>query len=65
MVWLNPTDYKKQEYMVLRLNAPLGEHIRLDFNPLKLMIFLILHQAGRIGTVIESHYVFIVQILIS
>ena len=35
MVWLNPTDYKKQEYMVLRLNAPLGEHIRLDFNPLK------------------------------
>ena len=36
MVWLNPTDYKKQEYMVLRLNAPLGEHIRLDFNPLKI-----------------------------
>ena len=35
MVWLNPTDYKKQEYMELRLNAPLGEHIRLDFNPLK------------------------------
>ena len=36
MVWLNPTDYKKQEYMELRLNAPLGEHIRLDFNPLKI-----------------------------
>lgn len=35
MVWLNLTDYKKQEYMELRLNAPLGEHIRLDFNPLK------------------------------
>lgn len=36
MVWLNPADYKKQEYMELRLNAPLGEHIRLDFNPLKI-----------------------------
>ena len=36
MVWLNPVDYKKQEYMELRLNAPLGEHIRLDFNPLKI-----------------------------
>lgn len=36
MVWLNPKDYKKQEYMELRLNAPLGEHIRLDFNPLKI-----------------------------
>lgn len=35
MVWLKPTDYKKQEYMELRLNAPLGEPIRLDFNPLK------------------------------
>lgn len=35
MVWLKPMDYKKQEYMELRLNAPLGEHIRLDFNPLK------------------------------
>ena len=35
MVCLNLTDYKKQEYMELRLNAPLGEHIRLDFNPLK------------------------------
>ena len=34
MVWLKPTDYKKQEYMELRLNAPFGEHIRLDFNPL-------------------------------
>ena len=32
MVCLNLTDYKKQEYMELRLNAPLGEHIRLDFN---------------------------------
>lgn len=36
MVWLNPTDYKKQEYMALRLNAPLYEYIRLDFNPLKI-----------------------------
>lgn len=36
MVWLNPTDYKKQDYMTLRLNAPLGERIRLDFNPLKI-----------------------------
>lgn len=35
MVWLKPMDYKKQEYMELRLNARLGEHIRLDFNPLK------------------------------
>ena len=35
MAWLKPMDYKKQEYMELRLNAPLGEHIRLDFNPLK------------------------------
>ena len=36
MVWLNPVDYKKQEYMELRLNATLDEHIRLDFNPLKI-----------------------------
>ena len=36
MVWLNSVDYKKQEYMELRLNAPLGEYIRLDFNPLKI-----------------------------
>ena len=36
MVWLNPRDYKKQEYIELRLNARLGEHIRLDFNPLKI-----------------------------
>jgi len=36
MVWLNQVDYKKQEYIELRLNAPLGEHIRLDFNPLKI-----------------------------
>ena len=36
MAWLKPMDYKKQEYMELRLNAPLGEHIRLDFNPLKI-----------------------------
>lgn len=35
MVWLNPRDYQKQEYIELRLNARLGEHIRLDFNPLK------------------------------
>ncbi|WP_187658818.1 BdrN protein [Veillonella parvula] len=36
MVWLKPTDYKKQEYIELRLNALLGELIRLDFNPLKI-----------------------------
>ena len=35
MVWLNSRDYQKQEYIELRLNARLGEHIRLDFNPLK------------------------------
>lgn len=35
MVWLNSRDYKKQEYIELSLNARLGEHIRLDFNPLK------------------------------
>lgn len=35
MVWLNLSDYQKQEYIELRLNARLGEHIRLDFNPLK------------------------------
>ena len=36
MVWLNSVDYKNQEYMELRLNAPLYENIRLDFNPLKI-----------------------------
>ena len=36
MVWLNSSDYKNQEYMELRLNAPLYESIRLDFNPLKI-----------------------------
>ena len=36
MVWLNTVDYTKQEYIELRLNAPLGEHIRLDFNPLNI-----------------------------
>ena len=36
MVWLNSRDYQKQEYIELRLNARLGEHIRLDFNPLKI-----------------------------
>lgn len=65
MVWLNPVDYKKQEYMELRLNAPLGEHIRLDFNPQKFLMCLIMNQVGKTGTVIESHYVYIVQILIS
>jgi len=36
MVWLNSVDYKNQEYMELRLNSPLYENIRLDFNPLKI-----------------------------
>ena len=36
MVWLKPRDYKKPEYMELRRNAPLGDHIRLDFNPLNI-----------------------------
>ena len=36
MVWLNSVDYKNQECIVLRLNAPLYENIRLDFNPLKI-----------------------------
>ena len=36
MVWLNSVDYKKQEYMEIRLNTPLYQYIRLDFNPLKI-----------------------------
>ena len=36
MVWLNPDDYKSQEYVELRLNAPKTEQICLDFNPLKI-----------------------------
>lgn len=36
MVWLNPDDYKSQEYVELRLNAPKSEKICLDFNPLKM-----------------------------
>ena len=36
MEWLNSVDYKNQEYMELRLNSPLYENIRLDFNPLKI-----------------------------
>lgn len=36
MVWLNPYDYKSQEYVELRLNAPKTEQICLDFNPLRM-----------------------------
>ena len=34
MVWINPK-YERQEYLELRLNAPEGEKILLEFNPLK------------------------------
>ncbi len=36
MIWLNPNDYKSQEYVELRLNAPKTEKICLEFNPLKI-----------------------------
>ena len=36
MVWLNPNDYKSQEYVELRLSAPKSEKICLEFNPLKM-----------------------------
>ena len=36
MVWLNEKDDKGQEYVELRLNAPKGERICLEFNPLKM-----------------------------
>ncbi len=36
MVWLNPKDCEKQEYMVLRLSAPKEEKIFLDFNSLRI-----------------------------
>ena len=35
MVWLNSSSAGKQNYLELRLNAPKGERILLDFNPLK------------------------------
>lgn len=35
IIWLNPNEYEKQEYKVLRLYAPEDEKILLDFNPLK------------------------------
>ena len=35
MVWLNSSSAGKQKYLELRLNAPKGEGILLDFNPLK------------------------------
>ena len=49
--------------MELRLNAPLGEHIRLDFNPFKISDVSGHEPSWKDWTVIESHYVFIVQIL--
>lgn len=49
MVWLNPTDYKKREYMALRLNAPLYEYIRLDFNPLKFLMCLVMTKLERLA----------------
>lgn len=36
MIWLQPSDYKKQQYIKLRLYAPNKEKILLDFNPLKI-----------------------------
>ena len=36
MIWLKPSEYRKQEYIELRLYAPKSEKILLDFNPLKL-----------------------------
>ena len=60
MIWLNPVDYKKQEYIELRVNAPLGEHIRLDFNPLKITDISNSSSSWKGGTVIKGHYGFIV-----
>lgn len=36
MIWLQPSDYKNQEYITLRLYAPKDEKILLTFNPLKI-----------------------------
>ena len=36
MVWLNPSEYEKQKFTVLRLYAPKSEKILLDFEPLKI-----------------------------
>ena len=36
MIWLKPSDYRKQKYIELRLYAPQNEKILLDFNPLKM-----------------------------
>lgn len=36
MIWLNPSEYKKQRYKELRLYAPKDEKILLDFNPLRI-----------------------------
>ena len=36
MVWLKPSDYRKQKYIELRLYAPQNEKIVLEFNPLKI-----------------------------
>lgn len=38
MIWLQPRDYKKQQYINLRLYAPNNEKIRLDFNPLNISV---------------------------
>lgn len=36
MIWLNPSEYKKQTYKELRLYAPKDEKILLDFEPLRI-----------------------------
>ncbi len=36
MIWLEPSDYRKQKYIELRLYAPKSEKIALDFNPFKI-----------------------------
>lgn len=36
MIWLEPKEFSKQKYTVLRLLAPRNEKILLDFNPLRI-----------------------------
>ena len=36
MIWLEPSEYRKQEHIELRLYAPKREKVLLCFNPLKL-----------------------------
>lgn len=36
MIWLKPSEYRKQKYIELRLYAPKNERILLNFNPLRI-----------------------------